>query len=151
MEVVITKENTELGEKGSILKVRAGYARNYLFPRGLAAELNTSMKKHLATITKQREKKLNKEKEAKVAEIKTLEEKQYHIKVKAGEKGKLYGAVTHAQVADVITEQSGLKVDKRKIHCETIKKAGEYEVQIKYYPGVDAKVKLKVEAEQEEE
>lgn len=152
MEVVLLKDDVNLGDKGAVVNVSAGHARNFLLPNGIARKADASMKKHIETIKKQRQKKLGKEMEAKKKEVEALQSKEYVIKAKAGEGKKLYGAITHAQVAEVVSEQSGLKIDKRKVHTEgPIKKVGEHEVTIKYYPELDAKIKVKIEAEAKKE
>ncbi|MFC1517033.1 50S ribosomal protein L9 [Candidatus Margulisiibacteriota bacterium] len=152
MEVFLLKDDVNLGEKGSLVKVSDGFARNFLFPSRIAKEANASMKKHVEAINKQRQKKVAKEKEIKAAEVKAIESKVYVLKIKVGEGGKLYGAVTHAQIAEIVTKESGLVIDKRKVHTEgPIKKAGEHEVIIKHYPELDAKIKIKIEVERTEE
>jgi len=145
MEVVLLKDHEHLGEKGAVVTVSDGYARNFLLPSRTAKEVDAAMKVHLSAIEKQQQKKVAREREEKKADIQKLESGVYSIKVKAAENGKLFGTVTHAQIAEVVKAVSGLPVDKRKVLVEvSIKKIGEYEVTIKYYPGLDAKVKIKL-------
>jgi len=148
MEVMLLKDDVNLGDKGALVDVSSGFARNFLFPNRLAIRADSAFKKHMAAVAKQRQKKLAKEKEAKQAEVKTLESKEYVISAKAGEGNKLYGAVTHAQIAEAITQQSGISIDKRKVQSEAaIKKTGSHEITIKLHPELEARIKLKVEAE----
>jgi large subunit ribosomal protein L9 len=150
MEVVLLKDNEHLGNKGAVVQVADGFARNFLFPARIARELNPAMKKHLTAIGKQRQKKVDREREAKKQDIQKLETGVYTIQVKTAENGKLFGTVTHAQIAEVLSKGSGLPVDKRTIVVEGgIKKTGEYSILVKYFPGLEAKVKLKVEREAE--
>ena len=151
MEVVLLKNHEHLGEKGAVVTVADGYARNFMFPSQTAKEVDPAMKIHLTVIDKQRQKKVARERDEKKADVAKLESGVYAIKVKAAENGKLFGTVTHAQIAEVVKAVSGLAVDKRKVHVDVgIKKLGEYPVTIKYYPGLEAKVKIKLEREQAE-
>ncbi len=150
MEVVLLKASEHLGDKGAVVNVSAGYARNFLFPSRLAREVDAAMKLHLQAIAKQQQKKLDRARTEKAKEVQQIESKSYAVTSKASDNGKLFGTITTAQIAELITKESGLKVDKRKVSVDGgVKKIGEFEVIIKYHPGLEAKVKLKVTREAE--
>lgn len=150
MEVLLLKENEHLGDKGAVVNVSAGFARNYLFPSKLAEEVTPALKIHLVAIDKQRQKKVQRERDAKSQDIKKLESGTYVLKTKVSDHGKLFGTITHAQIAEVISKESGLAIDKRKINTEgAIKKVGEHAIVIKYFPGLEARVTIKIAAEEE--
>jgi large subunit ribosomal protein L9 len=152
MQVILVKENVNLGEKGNVVTVSNGYARNYLFPNGIAKEANKGEVEHQAAIDKQRKKKIAKEKEARAKEVEKIEAQTYEIKAKCGQNSKLFGSVTHTQIAEVITKESGFQIDKRKVQTQdSIKKTGEYKVTVKYFMGLEATIKLNVVGDMVEE
>jgi len=144
MKVILTQDVKGLGKKDTMVEVKDGYARNYLLPRGLAVEAspdNINVMKTRAQAEKSR-----KERElAKAKELASLlQDKVVTIKAKAGENGKLFGAVTAKNIAEAVKETLGVDVDKKDIHLEeAIKTLGTTEVEIKLYPGVSAKISVK--------
>jgi len=147
MEVILLKD-TEYGDKGALVKVADGYARNYLFPHNLAVAKNTGNLKHVQTITAQRRKKLDKEK----AEVESLAAKigkaaPVVLKAKGSEGGQLFGSITHQQIADALNASLGTQIDRRRIQLRSVKEAGEYTVPIKLTFGLTAAAHIKVEAE----
>ncbi|MEJ2184064.1 MAG: 50S ribosomal protein L9 [Nitrospirota bacterium] len=147
---VILKENVEnLGRMGEVVKVRPGYARNYLIPKGFALEAskkNVKALEHEKRIIQERARKLLLEAEdlaARVSEV-TL-----RFQAKAGEEEKLFGSVTAKDVAQAL-EEKGYAVDRRKVQLEEpIKKLGTYQVPVKVAPDVTATVTVEVVAESE--
>ena len=147
MEVILQKD-TEYGDRGAIVKVRDGYARNYLFPNGLALPKTANNLRHIQSITAQRQKKIAMEK----AEVQALADKinqadPVSLKAKCGENGQLFGAITHQQIADALNAALGTQIDRRRILLKSIKEAGSYEAPVKLTFGLSATAKLKVEAE----
>lgn len=147
MLVILQKDIKKLGDKGDIVKVSDGYARNYLLPRGLAVEATEKGISHVETMKKQQQRKEENElKEAKKLVAK-IEGQAIVLKAKAGEKGRLFGSITSKDIADSIKDKFNITIDKRKIDLpEPIKALGSYETEIKIYPGVNATINVVVEA-----
>ena len=149
MEVILLKD-TEYGDKGNVVKVADGYARNYLFPNGIAVEKNVGNLKHVAQIGAQRKKKLEKEKaEVEKQANKINETAVIVLKAKGGENGAMFGSITHAQLAEEICKATGVDVDRRRVMIRSIKEAGLTEVPVRLTHGITAKAKVKVELEVE--
>lgn len=146
MKIILKKEVANLGDQGDIVEVKTGYALNYLVPQGIATVATPSaIKQHEETLRQRahKEAKIVADAQAQAAKIEAVEVK---IAAKVGESGKLYGAVTAAQVADVLNE-NGAQVDKKNVTVPEIKEPGEYEAKVKCYKGVFATVKVVVAAE----
>ncbi|MCL1869944.1 MAG: 50S ribosomal protein L9 [Promicromonosporaceae bacterium] len=146
-KLILTHEVTGLGEPGDVVDVKDGYARNYLIPRNLATPWTKGFESQVAAIRKAR----------KAREIATLDEakaaaealaaKAVVVKAKAGESGRLFGAVTTADIAAAVVEAGSPAVDKRKIEiANAIKSTGEYTVSVRLHPEVSAKISVKVVA-----
>ncbi|MBR1672859.1 MAG: 50S ribosomal protein L9 [Fretibacterium sp.] len=145
MQVILKADVKKVGEAGALLNVSDGYARNFLFPRGLAEEATPS--RIAAWKQEQAHKKAKDEKKRQEAEQarKGLQGKSVRIEAKAGENGKLFGSITTAQVADALAEQFQLSVDKRDIKMEdAVKQPGSHPFSVKLYPGVQADMTLAV-------
>ena len=148
MEVILIKDIENLGYANDIVNVRPGYANNYLIPQGYAKAATASAKKVLAENLKQRA-----HKDAKIlADAQALAEKLANlpltIAVKA-EEGKIFGAVTSADVAEALAAK-GVELDRKVISVEGIKTVGEYEAVAKLHREVKAAIKLSVVAAAEE-
>ena len=146
MKIILKKEVANLGEAGDVVEVKAGYALNYLVPQGYATiGTPAALKQHAETIRQRahKEAKLVADAQAAAAKIEAVDVK---IAAKVGESGKLYGAVTAAQVAEALAA-AGVEVDKKNVTVPEIKETGEFEGTVKCYKGVFAKVKVLVEAE----
>ena len=145
MKIILKKEVANLGEAGDVVEVKTGYALNYLVPQGYASVGTPSaLKQHEETLRQRahKEAKLVADAQAAAAKIEAVSVK---IAAKVGENGKLYGAVTAAQVAEALTA-AGVEVDKKNVTVPEIKELGEYEGKVKCYKGVYAAVKVLVEA-----
>lgn len=145
MEVILKQDVKNLGYKDELVKVRPGYARNFLFPRGLAIAADISKKKELAETLKQRahkEEKIHKEAQA-LAE--TLQGKTVKVGAKVGESGKIFGSVNAIQLADAIA-RLGYTVERKNItlDSETIKSLGIYHASIRLHKDVTAKITFEV-------
>lgn len=138
MQVILNADVKGLGKKGEKVTVSDGYARNYLIPRQLAAELNAQLVTELKN--KEAAQAHKDEQELKAAEenAKELNGRTLKITAKAGQGGKLFGSVTSKEIAVEIKSQFGIDVDKRKITVEDIKSFGTYEVEVKIHTKVTA-------------
>lgn len=149
MKVILKEDVKALGKKGKVCEVSDGYARNFLIPRGLAVEATQGNVQDLAHKQKQEEQRKQKEKEAALDLAARIETMDVVLKVKVGEKGRLFGSVTNKEIAEVLENEYKLKLDKRKIELkETIKAIGEHTVTVKLHPEVNATLKIKVEGTQ---
>ena len=147
IEVILREDVKTLGKAGEMVRVRPGYARNFLLPKGLAYEASEGNKKRIAAETKARTTRF----EAEKAEAKTfaarLAEATLTLKGKAGEEGKLFGSVTAQDIADALAQRS-LQVDRRRIELEhPIKTLGFHSVAVRLHPEVQAEVRVQVVAE----
>ena len=145
MKVVLLEDVKDLGKKGELVNASDGYVRNFLFPRKLAVEATAGRLKEIED--KKSSMKNKKEMELKAAKelADRLSKVEISFKTKAGENGKLFGSITSKDVADAIKAQQKIAVDKKKIVLhEAIKALGTYQVEIKVYPEVSAKINVKV-------
>ena len=146
MKIILKKDVVNLGEAGEIVEVKTGYALNYLVPQGYATVGTPSaIKQHEETLRQRahKEAKLVADAQAVAAKIEAV---QLSLAAKVCESGKLYGAITSAQVAEALAA-AGVEVDKRNITLPEIKEVGEFEGKVKCYKGVFATVKIVVAAE----
>ena len=147
MEVILKEHVDNLGRRGDIVKVAAGYARNYLLPRKLALAVNEANKRQV-----EREKKLGEVRDAEErnqadALAQRLAETDIEIARRVGEHNALYGSVTSADVVQALTTK-GFDIEKRKVQMpDPFKALGEYTVPVKIHRDVTAQVKVKVVAE----
>ncbi len=148
MKVILTHELKELGHQDDIVNVSEGYARNFLFPRKLAIPATPG---NLAEVNKRRkavEAKEEKHAEEAKGTAQQLADVQVTVKGKVGGGTKLYGSITHADIADALEKQHGIKIDKRKIVLdESIKSLGTYEIPIRLHRDAIAHVKVEVVGE----
>jgi large subunit ribosomal protein L9 len=146
VQVILSEDVPSLGRPGDVVKVRAGYARNYLLPRGLAVEANSKNlrafehQKGLAMLRRE----ANKGQALKLKQ--QLEALALTISANAGEEGKLFGSVTNIDIERALRER-GFDIERRKIMlAEPIKQLGEFTVPVRLDPEVEAGVKLTVAA-----
>ena len=142
MKVILLQDVKKLGKKGDVIEASDGYARNFLFPRKLAEEA-TANALHVVNAKKENERKKRlAELEAAQKLAGELKGKEVTINAKAGENGRLFGAITNKDIAEVINNKFNLSIDKKKIVMDTIKVAGGYEIEVKLYPEVSTKMKV---------
>lgn len=144
MKVILQQDVKNLGKKGELVNTSDGYARNYLFPRGLAIEANASAMNDFKN--KENAKKFHKAEEIKAAEADAakLNGKTVKLTAKAGANGKFFGSVTAKDISAAIKSELGIDVDKRKITVDDIKQFGSFEAEIKIYQGITAKIYVQV-------
>ena len=145
MKLILTQEVTGLGSAGDVVEVKDGYGRNYLIPRGFGIRWTRGGEKTIESIKAARTARaVRDEDHAKDVKAK-LEASAVNVKVRAGEGGRLFGAVTTTEIADAITAVSGEKVDRRTIVVvNPIKSLGAHEVAVKLHDEVSATVALNV-------
>lgn len=148
MKVILQADVKGKGKKGDIKEVSDGYARNFLFPRGLAVAANAA---NLNTIKGQKEAQAfhkEQEKDEALAMKEKIDAASVTLTAKAGENGKLFGSITNKDVAEALKMQQHLVVDKKKFHMpDGIKTVGTTEVEVRIYPEISAKLKVIVQAE----
>ena len=144
MEVLLKSDVKGLGKKGEKVSVSEGYARNFLFPRGLAAEMNAQLMSELKN--KQSSEKFKADEELKAAKAfgEKIKGKTVVIKAKGGANGKLFGSVTAKEISTLVSNQFGVKVDKRKISVDDIKAFGTYNAEVKLHPQITVDFKVQV-------
>jgi large subunit ribosomal protein L9 len=146
-EVILTHNIVGLGAESDHVKVAAGYARNYLFPQGLAIPLTGANKRRLEVLRQRRA-------EREAHELNTMSELGKSVSkliclltVKTGEDGKMFGTITSGMIADQLKTQFDIALDKRKIQLESpIRALGDHEVELRLHPDVTATLKVRVES-----
>ena len=146
-EVILIQNIVGLGGESDLVKVAAGYARNYLFPQGLAVPLTSANKRRIESLKQRRG-------EREAHEFNTMTELSKSIsmliavlQVKTGDDGKMFGAVTAGMIADQLKTQFDIVLDKKKIHLEhPIKTLGEHEIELHLHPEVKATLKVRLES-----
>lgn len=146
MKIILKQDVKTIGKKDEIHEVSDGYARNFLFPRGLAAPADAAAMNQART---KREAKEHHEAEARAAAealAAKIQGQTVTAKIKGGASGKLYGKVTGKEVAELLTRLVGAEVDKKKVELPSaIKEFGTYDAAVRLYAGVSAAFKVKVE------
>lgn len=148
MEIILIQDVDNLGAKNEVVKVKNGYARNFLFPRQLAVESSPSNKKQL----EERMKQVKKKEDKMLAEINSviakLNEAPLKLGAKTGTSGKIFGSVTSLQLSRAIREQRGYDIDRRKITIvDEVKELGTYKATIEFGNGQSTEVEFEVVAE----
>ncbi|MBA9085947.1 large subunit ribosomal protein L9 [Fontibacillus solani] len=147
MKVIFLKDVKGQGKKGEIKEVSEGYAQNFLIPRGLVRLATDGNVKTLENQTAAEVKRKENEKQEAINLGKKLEEMTISLKAKAGEGGRLFGAITSKQVAEAL-EKAGVKIDKRKIEMhDPIRTLGVTQVPVKLHHEVKATLKVQVTEE----
>lgn len=145
MKLILTQEVTGLGTPGDVVEVKDGYGRNYLVPRGLAVIWTKGGEKQVASIRKARQARQIASLEEAQRIRDSLQAKPVRLQVKAGASGRLFGAVTPADVATAIAQAGGTQVDRRKVELtQPIKNLGDYTVHVRLHPDVQARVAVTV-------
>jgi large subunit ribosomal protein L9 len=147
IQVVLNQTVNKLGRTGDVVDVAPGYARNYLFPKGLALQPTPGILKQAERRRAAELQRLAELKEASIAQKATLEAiKGLTIAKQAGEKDSIFGTVTNQDVADAIQAATTVEVDRRSIVVPDIHKLGSYKAEIKLHPEVSAEIAFEVVA-----
>lgn len=148
MKVILKEDVKSLGEKGEIVNVSDGYARNFILKTGKGIEANTKNLNDLKLKKANDDKVAQEHYEAAVELGKKIEAGKIEVSIKTGEGGKAFGSVSSKEIATEVKAQMELEVDKKKVQLkDAIKALGTYEVPIKLHPKVTAKLKVVVKEE----
>lgn len=146
MKVILQEDVKGKGNKGQIVNVSDGYARNFLFKKGLAIEATPAKIKELNDKQKAAAAKEKRDREEAQKTVSRIESLTIAIKCKAGDEGKLFGSITNKEIAQVLSDKYSIEIDKKKIHLkETVKTLGTYEAEVRPYAGIVGKLTVKVE------
>lgn len=147
MKVILKADVKSLGKKGELVNTSDGYARNFLFPKGLAVEANASAMNDFKN--KEKAKQFHKAEEIKAANAvkEMLDGKTVKLTAKAGVNGKLFGSVTSKDVAEKIKAEFSQDIDKRKIVLQDVKAFGSFQAEVKIYQGISANIFVQVSEE----
>jgi large subunit ribosomal protein L9 len=144
MEVILLRDVEKVGLRGDVVSVARGYARNFLLPRGLAEEATKARVAELRKRDSQRARHEAKTADEATAIADTLAKTELRFDVKAGPTGSLFGSVTPTDIADELWRSAKVRVDRRKIGVDNIKRIGRYEVPIDLFQDVQVEVKVVV-------
>ena len=145
MIVVLKQDVRNLGKKGELVETSDGYARNFLFPRNLAAEADNKAMNELKNAESSKQFKIDTQIKQATASKNKLEGQVFKMTAKAGSNGRLFGSVTSKEIAQEIKKQYAISVDKRKVTLDTdIKAFGTYNATVKLYNGIVANIKVQV-------
>lgn len=144
MKVILKADVKGQGKAGQVVNVSDGYARNFLFPKGLAVEANASSMSELNSKNAAAAHHIEEEKQAARNTAAKIEGKVVSLKAKAGAGGKLFGSVTSKEVAEEMKKQLGVEIDRRKLSMNDIKSFGDFAAEVKLYNGITAKLTVRV-------
>ena len=148
MEIILIQDVDNLGGKNELVKVKNGYARNFLIPQGFAVEANPSNRKQM----EERQKVSKKKEDAMLAQVNSviskLQEGPVRVGAKTGTSGKIFGSVTALQISRAIRDQKGYEIDRKRITLsDDVKELGTYKAAIDFGNGQQADVEVEVVAE----
>lgn len=144
MKVILCQDVKGQGKKGQLVNVSDGYARNFLFPKGLAIEANATAMNELKNRESSEQHKLAEEKKAAESLKAAIDGKTVTLHAKAGAAGKLFGAVTSKEVAEELKKLYKVELDKRKIAMQDLKTYGTVSAEVKIYQGITATITVHV-------
>ncbi len=146
-EVILTHNVVGLGAESDHVKVAAGYARNYLYPQGLAIPLTGANKRRLEVLRQRRAEREAHEYNSMAELAKSVGKLLLMLKVKTGEDGKMFGSITAGVIADELKHQFEINLDRRKIHLEQpLRNMGSHEVELRLHPEVSATLNVRIES-----
>ena len=146
MKVILQKSVDKLGHPGDIVEVAAGYARNYLMPRGLAVKATRGGVRHIESLKRAHGVRVSKAKADAETVASRLAGMPVVVRARVGEEGKLFGSVTPAEVVAEIERQTGVVIDRRDVHLpEPIRSVGSHEVRVHLFQDVDPVVSVQVQ------
>ena len=148
MKVVLRSDVENVGKKGDILDVADGFARNYLIPKGRAIAATKGIEAQAAAMRRTRDRKDARDREAAEVVARTLVPAVIRIPARAGSEGRIFGSVTSTDVAAAVVEQTGVELDRRRLHLdEPIKVLGTHEVPVKLHADVEFRITVEVVAQ----
>lgn len=152
MKVILSKDIEKLGDKGDVVQVADGYARNYLVPKGMAMVASKGALRQAEQMRRAREEADRKAKEEAAGKVARLANSPVYISARAGEGGRLFGSVTNGDVARAVLDQLEEDLDRRNVLLEEpIRALGTYNVEVRLHAEVNALVTVEVIAHEEEE
>jgi large subunit ribosomal protein L9 len=147
-EVILIHNVIDLGAESDQVKVSAGYARNYLFPQGLAIPLTAANKRRLEVLRQRRAEREAHEFNTMSELAKSLSKMVLILTAKTGEDGKMFGSITAGAIADELKHQFEVAIDKKKIHLEhPLKALGEYEIELRLHADVPTTLKVRINSD----
>jgi large subunit ribosomal protein L9 len=147
MKVVMRADVEQVGKKGDIVDVADGYARNYLVPKGLAFRATGGVEAQATAMRRGRDLRDASDRSAAEEVAKTLVPRTVTITARAGAEGKLFGSVTTTEIAEAVAEQTGIEIDRRKMHLdEPIKTLGTHLVPTKLHADVEFPITVEIVA-----
>jgi large subunit ribosomal protein L9 len=145
MKIVLRADVATVGKKGDILDVADGFARNYLVPKGLAIRATAGAEAQAGAMRRSRDLKDAKDRGAAEEVAKALVPAVITVKAKAGSEGRLFGSVTASDVAEAVQAQTGIELDRRRLHLdEPIKSVGVHQVPVKLHADVEFPITVEV-------
>lgn len=145
MRIVLRSDVAQLGKRGDIREVADGYARNYLLPKGHAIPATQGVEAQASAMRRARDLRDARDREAAELVARTLVPKVIRVPARAGAEGKLFGSVTAADVAEAVSTQAGVDIDRRRLHLdEPIKSLGTHEVPVKLHTDVEFRITVEV-------
>ena len=146
-QVILTHNIVGLGGESDQVKVAAGYARNYLFPQGLAIPVTMANKRRLEVLRQRRAERESHEYNTMNELGKSITKLTCVVKVKTGDDGRMFGSVTSGTIADELKHQFDISLDKKRIHLDhPIKNLGDHEIELRLHPEVRATLKVRIES-----
>jgi large subunit ribosomal protein L9 len=144
VKIVLRADVETLGNKGDLVDVAPGYARNYLVPKGLAIAATEGVIRQAESMRRSRQVRDVREREGAEATARQLSAKRIEIKARAGEGGRLFGSVTSTDVAEAVEAQTGIHLDRRKLHVEPIRTLGTHEIPVRLHSEVEIPLTIEV-------
>lgn len=147
MKVILQQEVKKVGKKGDIIEVSEGYARNYLLPQKLAVPATSTNVNNAQQKKASEERKVQQQRDEATVLAAQMSKVEVTLKVKTGEGGKLYGSITGKDIAEALTAQHGIEIDKRKIELkDSVKALGTYPAVIRLHPEIQSTIQVHITA-----
>ena len=147
MRIVLRADVENVGKKGDILDVAAGFARNYLLPKGHAIRASDGIIQQAQAMRRSRDLRDAKDRESAETVARTLVPQVVRVKARAGKEGRLFGSITAAEIVQAVSEQMGVELDRRKLRLDDpIRSLGTHEVPVKLHADVEFRITVEVES-----
>lgn len=150
INVLLLERVPDLGDSGAVVSVSEGYARNFLFPRGLAATATEGQLREVEGRRKKQEEDAQQELEAVERDVQQIDGITLVLPIKVGPEGKAHGAITTAEIADAIEKSTGVRIQKGKVRLDqSIREPGENTLQVEFSHGLEAEITVDVQPEED--